>query len=326
MITLTYHAIAETSESLLPSNMAVSPIELEKQICYLLRHHTPAEPQQFLKAADKGVILKNAFLLTFDDGHKGQHDLALDILEKYELQGVFFVPTGILEDRRLPTVERQRLLQYCNGEYVKFYQTFTDLIATYFPELERSQYLPTTENLNSALSYYSEYHFYSPMERLYRKVRETMLPNDVFEKIIDAMFQVSFEEEELIEKFFLNWDDVSRIAERGHSVGGHGHAHLLESNIRPDEALTDHAHAIELLNQRLDRAAVLYAYPYGIFCEDTVGQLMSSGIRAAFTCQVGHGWELSPMYVHRFDCKTFPFEAEAPMNSYSLIESGIARL
>lgn len=320
MITLTYHCIADDSDELLPKGMSMSAQDFEQQIQHLLRYHQGADPNDFAQYVQRQKLPENSFLLTFDDGYKGQCTLALDILERYQLKGAFFVPTEILEHRRLATVERQRLLQYCNGPYQAFYQRFCQLVAQHYPELDAAYYLPTTENLEGALSYYAEYDFYSPMERLYRKVRETMLPNEVFERIIDLMFTQAFDEQDIIERFFLNWDDVREIERRGHVVGGHGHGHLLESNIIPAQAVADHHQALDLLSQHLALPVTLYAYPYGIYCPETVEALMQRGIIAAFTCETGRYWTDSPLYAHRYDCKAFPMKAQATPNAISELE------
>ncbi len=36
-------------------------------------------------------------LLTFDDGLKSQYENALEILEKYNIKAIFFIPTKIIE-------------------------------------------------------------------------------------------------------------------------------------------------------------------------------------------------------------------------------------
>src|SRR5262249_20906701 len=144
-----------------------------------------------------------------------------------------------------------RLLQYSNGPYEDFYKRFAKEICERYADLPESSYALTSENLEGALSYYAEYDFYSPMERLYRKVRETMLPNEIFETIIETMFADAFSEEVIVEHHFLSWDNLRRIRDRGHHIGGHGHKHLLESNLDGAAVVEDHLHCMGLLHDNL---------------------------------------------------------------------------
>ncbi len=320
MITLTYHEVAVAGGSMLPPGILVSPDQLANQLDHMLRYHQPATAEQVARSMIEGRLPENSFAVTFDDGFRGQHDFALDILEARGIEGMFFVPTCIVHHRQLPTVERQRLLQYSNGPYEDFYKRFIREIHGRYPELSESSYALTQENLDAALSYYAEYDFYTPMERLYRKVRETMLPNEVFEAIIETMFAEAFREEEIVERHFLRWDHLCHMRDRGHHIGGHGHRHLLESNLDGAVAAQDHLHCLGLLRNNLGMEVRSYAYPYGIYTPETVAALAGAGIDLAFTCRAGIGFESSSLQMDRYDCKAFPFDISADANEYSRTE------
>lgn len=321
MITLTYHEVASSGRSMLPPGILVSPGQLADQLDYMLRHHRPTKAAEVARSMASGELPENSFAVTFDDGFRGQHDVALDILEARGIEGMFFVPTCIVEDRQLPAVERQRLLQYCNGPYEDFYRRFAREIRERYPDLPESAYALTPANLEASLDYYAEYHFYSPAERLYRKVRETMLPNEIFEAIVEAMFADAFQdEEEIIEGHFLNWDQLRRVRDRGHHIGGHGHKHLLESNVDGAAAAADHLHCMTLLRANLGIEIRSYAYPYGIYRPETLAALADAGVELAFTCRAGIGFESSSLLIDRHDCKAFPFESAADACTHSLAE------
>ena len=305
---------------MLPPGILVSPHQFANQLDYMLRYHRAVTAEQIAQSMAGGTLPENSFAVTFDDGFRGQHDIVLDILDARSMQGMFFVPTCIVQHRQLPTVERQRLLQYSNGPYEEFYQRFAGEIRERYAELPESCYALTPENLDAALTYYAEYDFYSPMERLYRKVRETMLPNEVFEAIIEAMFADAFHEEEIVERHFLSWGHLRRMRDRGHHIGGHGHKHLLESNLDGTAAARDHLHCIGLLRDHLGIEVKSYAYPYGIYAPETIAALAGGGVKLAFTCRAGIGFEGSPLLMDRYDCKAFPFEASAAATEHSRAE------
>lgn len=323
MITVTYHLIAPPEATLLHPHLSINPTNLEKQIKHLAKWHNIISNKDLLTSLEKGYLPKNSTALTFDDAHRGQIEFALPILEKLNIKAYFFVPTCILEEKKLPIVEKQRLLQYAKiNTYEDFYNRFCDQIYNFVPDLPEEIYRPFPTTVENALDYYAEYSFYTPLERLYRKIRNTMLTNQEFEMIIHLMFKDSFNESEIIEKYFLNWDDVQKIAELGHEVGGHGHAHLLETDVDTQVIHKDVSHALNLLNKKLNHPVKTYAYPYGIFSQFTEECLKKNNIKTAFTCKPGLGFEGSPLRIDRFDCQDFPFVENVAPNRWSLKESG----
>lgn len=83
----------------------------EKQVCYLDRH--------FLKLAEcrleKAFVGRATYFLTFDDGYKDNFLIALPILNKYAIPGIFFIVTSVIGTNRLLWYDSVRLRYEQNG-------------------------------------------------------------------------------------------------------------------------------------------------------------------------------------------------------------------
>ena len=325
MIVVTWHLVRPSPSDWLPGLKAMTPEALEGQLRHLAAHHEMIAPQRLLDGLARGERLPaNSCVLTFDDGSAGQHDHVLPILERLGLRAFFFVPTSIVEDGRVPVVEKQRVLQYGSDAYAAFYDRFCDRLSTLCPEVPAHVYLPTAERIDDARDYYAEYDFYGPLERLFRKVREQVLTDLQFSRVIDAMFAEAYDEREFAGRYFLTWDALRAMRHAGMEIGGHGHLHFTDTAVSSDEAAADARRCLSLLEQRLAMTVRSYAYPYGIYVPATVNVLRAHPIDAAFTCRAGLDWIDSPLTIDRLDCSMFPTQANAEPCAWSVAEKRAA--
>src|SRR5215475_11334813 len=104
---LTYHRVADATRmagqaSLFDEGVFdTSPDELDEQLAFLRRYFNPISLDD-LRGLRRGRALpKNPALVTFDDGYRDNHDIALPILKRYDVPAIFFVATSYIEERRL---------------------------------------------------------------------------------------------------------------------------------------------------------------------------------------------------------------------------------
>lgn len=62
----------------------------EKQIKFYKKYFQFSYPNEFFQTSDRG----HSALITFDDGYKDNHDLALPILQKHDAKAMFFIVTS----------------------------------------------------------------------------------------------------------------------------------------------------------------------------------------------------------------------------------------
>lgn len=64
------------------------------------RNHRPVSLTDMAAALGKGSVLRDAVVVTFDDGYADNLEVALPLLEQYEIPATFFVAAGYIGARR----------------------------------------------------------------------------------------------------------------------------------------------------------------------------------------------------------------------------------
>jgi peptidoglycan/xylan/chitin deacetylase (PgdA/CDA1 family) len=105
---LTYHHVA-AHDPAYPYDAGVadaSPKQFRRQMEMLARHGTPIGIDELVRALDGAPLPKNPVMVTFDDGYRSCHDVALPILRAVGMRAAFFVPTGYVQERKIYWWER----------------------------------------------------------------------------------------------------------------------------------------------------------------------------------------------------------------------------
>src|SRR4051794_32130563 len=105
---LTYHHVA-SHDPAYPYDGGVadaSPAQFRRQMEMLARYGTPIGIDELVRALDGASLPKNPVMVTFDDGYRTCHDVALPILRAVGMRATFFIATGYVTDRKLYWWER----------------------------------------------------------------------------------------------------------------------------------------------------------------------------------------------------------------------------
>jgi peptidoglycan/xylan/chitin deacetylase (PgdA/CDA1 family) len=105
---LTYHHIADEQPGY-PYDAGVAdatPAQFRRQMELLARYGTPIGIDELVRALEGAPLPKNPVMVTFDDGYRSCHDVALPILRAVGMRATFFVPTTYINDRKLYWWER----------------------------------------------------------------------------------------------------------------------------------------------------------------------------------------------------------------------------
>src|SRR6187431_3322447 len=105
---ITYHHIDdhEPGYAFDPNVADATRAQFRRQIELLARHGTPISIDDLLRALEGGPLPKNPVMVTFDDGYRSCHDVALPILRAVGVRATFFIATSFVTERRLYWWER----------------------------------------------------------------------------------------------------------------------------------------------------------------------------------------------------------------------------
>ena len=290
---VTYHHVAEDDPGYPydPEVADATPAQFRRQMETLARYCTPIGIDELIRAVEGEPLPQNPVMVTFDDGYRSCHDVALPILRAVGVRATFFVSTSFVEERRLYWWERISLV---------LAQSKTAHATITYPEtMELDRADPKLRN------------------KLTDFVKNTPgLDIDRFLNELCAALHVEWNadiEREYANGLIMTWDQVRALARAGMDVESHGRRHRVLKTL-DDEMLQD-----ELAGSRADLEAALgrrvraVAYPVGrrIANEPQIRDaIASAGYRIGLTNASGTNriWPLAMrgvMPVDPFDVRRF---------------------
>ncbi len=222
---------------------------------------------------------KDEIVLTFDHGTIDHIENAAPELEKRGLQGVFFILTMVQEDRRIPAIDKQRLLEASfRTELARM--LCAEVQMTYAPE--------------DASDYLQGFHVYSPEERYLRYLRDKIVAPNTYADFVGKLFEQFWgNEKDWVAKQYMSWDDIVQLKKRGHTIGSHTHYHY--------GTKADFAKSLKLIEEKTNEKPRCISYPNS-WIRVTEQELSELGVRRAYISSE-NGAE--PYRVGRIDCNQF---------------------
>lgn len=278
------HFVANYAET--PPAPGIRVAQLVNLVESLLQHYKPVTATDLASYFESGAHLpERCFYLTFDDGIKDHLTNVVPVLLRFGLEAAFFVPGSVVDGSgRLPTLERQRFLQYGFSSYRGFLENFVETAASIADDTPNFNIAPTEVNMARMGSYLSEYLFYSRDERYYRYLRDKVLRPDHFISTVDAMFEKRYEyDRAIIDKFYLSPSDLGELHSAGMTIGGHGFCH--EHLPRLDDQAADIRKGLDLIASITGERPTIFSYPYGSYNATTLDIMAALGMKLAFTTQ-----------------------------------------
>ena len=155
--------------------------------------------------------------LTFDDGIRGQYDIALPVLEDRGLTAFWFVYTGE------PWVEICRRFRH------ESFKSVDNFYAEFYRQAKRQGFKNLFDSLPMPPGYLSEYPFYSDFDRRFRYVRDKVLNKEQYKEImLSLMDSKSVDPAILAEGLVMGAKEFGELAGGGHIVGLHSHTHPMD--------------------------------------------------------------------------------------------------
>jgi peptidoglycan/xylan/chitin deacetylase (PgdA/CDA1 family) len=93
-----------------PDVADATPQQFRRRMEMLARIGTPIGMAELLRGLEGAALPPNPLMITFDDGYRTCHDVALPILSELGIPATFFIPTSFVTERRLYWWERIALV------------------------------------------------------------------------------------------------------------------------------------------------------------------------------------------------------------------------
>jgi peptidoglycan/xylan/chitin deacetylase (PgdA/CDA1 family) len=245
---LTYHRVAEPGAAgdLDDGVIDVTPGQLDRQLRYLGRWLDVVSMQDVL-AWSRGLrpLPANPVLVTFDDGYRDNHDVALPILLRHGVRATFFIAVDYVRERRLYWWDRVALV-------VK--RSVRDGIRLEYPEpieLPLGDAGARTQAVRKA-------------QRIVKDRHGLDLSRFLVELGRAAGVSLAREEElRLAEKTVMTWDHVLALRDAGMDVQSHTRSHRALQTLGDEDLTRELRGSREELECVLGHAVSAVSYPVG---------------------------------------------------------------
>ena len=259
---INYHRILESADPLLASEPDLITFRREMELLAECFNVLPLHDAIQMMATQR--MPPRAVCITFDDGYRSTHDLALPILKQLNLPATVFITTGYVgegnmwNDRIIEAVRQLPCGRYDLRELglgMHSIQTLQERRQAIHKLTENSKYL-------------------APKSRLDLSVRLENFAGGVS-----------------CRGHMLTREMICNLAAQGIEIGGHTITHPILTSLADDSALEEIAGGKRQLEQITGKPVRLFAYPNGKagmdFDERHVGMAKEAGFSAAFTTAMG---------------------------------------
>ena len=245
-----------------PDVADATPAQFRRHLEALARLGTPIGMDDLLRALDGEPLPPNPLMVTFDDGYRSCHDVALPILRDLGIPATFFIATSFVTERKLYWWERIALA-------VRGARRRKAAISYPHP-IELDLRDPTTQR------------------RLDDLVKDTRsLDVERFLRELCAALEADWSPE--IEtahanELIMTWDQVRALARAGMAVESHTRQHRVLETLDGDALRDELAGSRRDLERELGRPVRAIAYPVGRPTQDSRirAAVAAAGYRAGF--------------------------------------------
>lgn len=283
---LTYHHIAESEPGYPydPDVADATPSQFRRQIETLARYGTVIGIDELIRAVDGAPLPKNPVMITFDDGYKSCHDVALPILRAVGVRATFFISTAYVSERRLYWWEQIALL---------LSQSRVKQVTLRYPKpLELAIGDPKLHyKLTAIIKDTPQLDLVRFLDELSRALR------------VDWTVET---ERDYCDGLIMTWDQIRALARAGMDVESHTRRHRVLQTLAPEQLADELVGSRVELEQQLGRPVRALAYPVGRRIPDPsirkaiadagykIGMTNASGVNRLWP-----GTRLDPFDIHR---------------------------
>src|SRR5271165_227836 len=240
-------------------------------------------------------------LMTFDDGLREHYAEVTPILAEEQIQGLFFLISGCLEDGVVAPVHMNHFLMAHLG-----FEAYRSVFEQTLQDLGCGEQLATQANPAIFLRTYPL--DTQPVAR-FKYLFNFVLRPETRDLAVKTLFEKYLGDEKSFgQELYLNWNEAREMQRAGMIMGGHTHEHRPLSTLRYPDLFRDLTRNWELIQKNLEPQAIWpFSYPYGkadSFNRNTVEILRQLGYRISLCTEPGNNLPGIDLFaVRRVDCK-----------------------
>jgi peptidoglycan/xylan/chitin deacetylase (PgdA/CDA1 family) len=292
LLVVNYHYVAEDSPAAPRAVFPVTVDGLAAQLEELGRRCEPVSRDRLLSTIQgNGDLPEAACLITFDDGLRSQYELALPVLERLGIPGVFFVPGRPLAEGKALYVHKVHRLREELGDAA---------LAS----------LADAHGVTEAAAR-EQYAYDTPEAARVKYALNMRLPLAERDDAVAELFaSVAPSEAEFCAELYMSRGEVRELEQRHGAVGAHSYAHEPLALLAPERLRGDLEASAQTLEDVTGSRPRAVSYPHG--SRDAVTHAVAeaaeaAGFRAGFTMERALNATLEqPLLLARIDANDAP--------------------
>ncbi|QDT90115.1 Polysaccharide deacetylase [Gimesia algae] len=259
---------------------AISQNELAQIIEYYQRHHQILPALEWLEKAIQNNLHENEVCLTFDDALLCQYEVALPVLEAFDLSAFWFVYSSVITGGTEKLEIYRKFRTSCFEGIDAFYEDFFGTVNT----SPYASQVVTALNEFSPATYLSQFPFYTEADRRFRFVRDHALGVDAYNHILDQMIDAqNIDLNDFSSDLWMNDRQVIALHEKNHVIGLHSHTHPTALAALPaKDQWTEYKTNYDTLNEILNATPETVSHPCNSYNHETIQILQDLKIKIGF--------------------------------------------
>lgn len=299
-----YHYTRDLINSRYPRIKGLDTRLFEEQLVFFKNNFNVVRMETVIESILSGKALpEDALLLTFDDGYMDNYLTAFPLLNKYNLQGSFFIPGKTFVEHKLLDVNKIHfiLASVEEGELIQELKYKLDF------------YRGNDFNYPQTSELYEKYAIANRFDNkdtiFIKRILQTVLPEELRNIITSELFEkyIGLAESVFARELYMNYDQIKLMKDSGMFIGLHGYDHYWLTSLSEKELLKDLNKSLEVMDDFIDRDEYVLCYPYGNYNDHIIEKVSVNGCVAALTTEVRVcDLDYDSRYkLPRFDCNDF---------------------
>jgi peptidoglycan/xylan/chitin deacetylase (PgdA/CDA1 family) len=258
LLTFFFHRVLDKPDPMIPGEMDAK--RFDQALRWIGDQFRVLPPLAACEHLAAGTLPSRAAMISFDDGYRDNHDVALPLLKRHRMTAAFFIATGYL------------------GDGVQFNDRLTEALRTHRGETFDAGWL--------GLGRLPTGHLQATLQSLHR-LREAVkyLPpaqrNQALERIESACALPASRTAR--DRVMMTPEEVQALAANGMEIGGHTVMHPILKSVDDDTAFEEIRAGRAALSALLASPPLLFAYPNGKLGTDFEPRHAEMARRAGFS-------------------------------------------
>ena len=240
-------------------------------------------------------------MLSFDDGLKEHHSDVMPILAERNIQGIFGIITGCVEQGVVAPVHMNHFLT-ATLDFDEYQKAFLDEIENVSPGLLDQVAVDSDEAQRSY-----------PLDTREMATFKLLVNFRLHPGLRDGVIRRLFErycghERPFANELYMNWQEIRQLQQAGMLIAGHTHSHQPLSTMNAEELAYDVRTCRGALEQHIIPQELWpFSYPYGkrnSYSPAAIEALQHAGYVCAFGTEAGRNVDGTDLFeLYRVDCK-----------------------